>query len=223
MPLFLATFTTLLAIINPFEALPVYLGFAERLDDKGRRSLALRSCFFALLLMFFFLVFGTLLLKVFGVPMAMVRIAGGIILTRLGFQLFSSPSSVGGPAPKAGDKAGDKAGGDDNGGDAAFVPLAMPIMFGPGAMATILGMTSQVHRAASEIEGLLAVSAALVATMATTCLILAGAKKLQQWLGPRGIDAATRIVGFFVASMGIGMAFDGVIEALEMHGMSNLH
>ena len=220
MALFLATFTTLLAIINPFEALPVYLGFAERLDDKGRRSLALRSCFYALLLMFFFLAFGTLLLKVFGVPMAMVRIAGGIILTRLGFQLFSSPSSVGGPAPKAGDKAG---GGDDNGGDAAFVPLAMPIMFGPGAMATILGMTSQVKHSGTEITGLLAVSAALVATMATTFLILAGAKKLQQWLGPRGIDAATRIVGFFVASMGIGMAFDGVIEALEMHGMSNLH
>jgi multiple antibiotic resistance protein len=201
MPLFLATFTTLLAIINPFEALPVYLGFAERLDDKARRSLALRSCFYALLLMFFFLVFGTLLLKVFGVPMAMVRIAGGIILTRLGFQLFSSPSSVGGPAPKGG--------GGDNGGDAAFVPLAMPIMFGPGAMATILGMTSQVRHSGTEIAGLLAVSAALVATMATTFLILAGAKELQQWLGPRGIDAATRIVGFF--------------EALEMHGMSNLH
>ena len=61
MPLFLATFTTLLAIINPFEALPVYLGFAQRLDDKGRRSLALRSCLYALMLMFFFLIFGTLL------------------------------------------------------------------------------------------------------------------------------------------------------------------
>jgi len=220
MPLFLATFTTLLAIINPFEALPVYLGFAERMDDKARRSLALRSCFYALLLMFFFLVFGTLLLKVFGVPMAMVRIAGGIILTRLGFQLFSSPSSVGGPAPKSGDKSG---GDSDKGADMAFVPLAMPIMFGPGAMATILGMTSQVQHSGTEITGLIAVSAALVATMATTFLILAGGKKLQQWLGPRGIDAATRIVGFFVASMGIGMAFDGVIEALEMHGMRNLH
>jgi multiple antibiotic resistance protein len=90
-------------------------------------------------------------------------------------------------------------------------------------MATILGMTSQVQHSASEIEGLLAVSAALVATMATTLLFLAGGKRLQHWLGPRGIDAATRIVGFFVASMGIGMAFDGVIEALEMHGMTGLH
>ena len=217
MALFLATFTTLLAIINPFEALPVYLGFAEHLDDGARHSLAIRSCLYALALMFFFLICGTLLLKVFGVPLAMVRIAGGIILTRLGFQLFSSPSSVGGGPAPSGDKGG------DSGSDLAFVPMAMPIMFGPGAMATILGMTSQVKHSATEISGFIAVSAALVATMATTYLFLARGKRLQQRRGPRGIDAATRIVGFFVASMGIGMAFDGVIEALEMHGMSNLH
>ena len=216
MALFLATFTTLLAIINPFEALPVYLGFAARLDDKARRSLALRSCLYALMLMFFFLIFGTLMLKVFGVPLAMVRIAGGIILTRLGFQLFSEPSNVGG-----GDASSAKSGSAAS--DAAFVPLAMPIMFGPGAMATILGMTSQVKHSTSELTGLIAVSAALVATMATTYLFLAGGKRLQQRLGPRGIDAATRIVGFFVAAMGIGMAFDGIIEALQMHGMTNLH
>jgi multiple antibiotic resistance protein len=215
--LFLATFTTLLAIINPFEALPVYLGFAEQMDDRARHSLAVRSCLYALALMFFFLIFGTLLLKVFGVPLAMVRIAGGIILTQLGFQLFSSPSSVaGGPATSA-DKASDATS------DLAFVPMAMPIMFGPGAMATILGMTSQIKHSATEISGFVAVSAALVATMVTTYLFLARGKALQKRLGSRGIDAATRIVGFFVASMGIGMAFDGIIEALQMHGMTNLH
>ena len=59
--------------------------------------------------------------------------------------------------------------------------------------------------------------------MATTYLFLARGKPLQKRLGTRGIDAATRIVGFFDASMGIGMAFDGVNEALEMHGITYLH
>jgi multiple antibiotic resistance protein len=217
MTLFLATFTTLLAIINPFEALPVFIGFAANLDDKARHSLALRSSLYALALMFFFLIFGTLLLKMFGVPLAMVRIAGGIVLTRLGFQLFSSPSALAGGGASSGEKASAAES------DTAFVPLAMPIMFGPGAMATILGMTSQIKHSATEIAGFVEVSAAIVATMAVTFLFLTRAKPLQARLGPLGIDAATRIVGFFVASMGIGMAFDGVIEALEMHGMRNLH
>jgi multiple antibiotic resistance protein len=216
MTLFLATFSTLLAIINPLEALPVYLGFAEGRDDKGRLGLAFRSCLYALLLMFFFLIFGSLLLKVFGVPLSMVRIAGGIILTQLGFTLFSSPSSVGRSSSASG-------GANDENRGVAFVPLAMPIMFGPGAMATILGMTSEVNRARSVILGYTGLSLALIATMGVTFLILASAKALQKWLGPRGIDAATRIVGFFVASMGIGMAFDGVMEALQLHGMTNLH
>ena len=216
MTLFLATFTTLLAIINPLEALPVYLGFAETMDDKSRRSLAFRSCFYALLLMFFFLGFGELLLRVFGVPLSMVRIAGGIILTQLGFTLFSSPGKVVADAASAGP-------GGESVSDVAFVPLAMPIMFGPGAMATILGMTAHVRRSGAELMGLVEVAAALVATMGATFLILLSAKQLQRRPGPRGIDAATRIVGFFVASMGIGMAFNGVVEALQTHGMTYLH
>jgi multiple antibiotic resistance protein len=59
--------------------------------------------------------------------------------------------------------------------------------------------------------------------MVVTYLCLAYADKLSKWLGPMGIDAATRIVGFFVSAIGVGLIFDGVIEALEMHGMTSLH
>ncbi|MET4848739.1 small neutral amino acid transporter SnatA (MarC family) [Bradyrhizobium japonicum] len=69
----------------------------------------------------------------------------------------------------------------------------------------------------------MAIAAAIVATMLVTFLCLAYAAKLTRALGRLGIDAATRIVGFFVAAMGVGLAFDGVIEALVSHGMSSLH
>lgn len=213
MALFLATFTTLLAIINPLEALPVLLGLSSDLDDQARQRLALRSCLYALALMFFFLVFGTLLLHVFGVSLSMVRIAGGIILTKIGFTLFSSPASIAesasGPAAAPGTAS-----------DVAFVPLAMPIMFGPGAMATIITMSSEVKDSDDQVLAYGELSAALVATMAATFLVLASARRLQKRLGPKGIDAATRIIGFFVASIGIGMAFDGAVEALKTAGFA---
>ncbi len=216
MTLFLATFTTLLAIINPLEALPVYLGLAGAMDDKRRLRLALRSCLYALGLMFFFLLFGTLLLKVFGVSLPMVRIAGGIILAQIGFNLFSSPSSV--------ERTSGTPGGELHVSNVAFVPMAMPIMFGPGAMATLISVASEVESVKQgEVAGFAEISAALVATMAVTFVILAFAKRLQKRLGPRGIDAATRIVGFFVAAMGIGMAFDGTMEALKSSGFGTWH
>ena len=87
--LFVGTFATLLAIINPLEVLPVYLKMLEGRDSATHRQVAWKACLYALLLSLFFLIFGTLILRLFGVPLSMVRIVGGIILMKIGFELFS--------------------------------------------------------------------------------------------------------------------------------------
>jgi len=211
--LFVGTFATLLAIINPFEVLPVYLKMLEGQDAATHRQVAWKACFYALLLSLFFLIFGTLILRLFGVPLSMVRIVGGIILMKIGFELFS-PSAAGGVIPE---------GGADQGSNIAFVPLAMPLMCGPGAIATILGMTSTIKQSSTELVSFVAIVLAILATMLVTYVCLAHASKLSDRLGPMGIDAITRIVGFFVSAMGVALIFDGVIEALQTHGVTSLH
>jgi MarC family membrane protein len=207
--LFVGMFTTLLAIINPLEALPVFLKLLEGKSQEEHQRVARLSCLYAMLLAFFFLIFGRLILWIFGVPLSMVRIVGGIILMRIGFDLFS-------PSPAESSMvSGGSASGQDQ--DVAFVPLAMPIMFGPGAIATILGITSTVKQSEFKLISLAAVSLAIVATMALTYLCLAYAKNVLSRIGPRGIDAATRIVGFFVSTIGMGLIFHGVIEAFQTY------
>ena len=61
-----------------------------------------------------------------------------------------------------------------------------------------------------------------VATMFVTCLSLVYARKIHSWIGPKGVDAATRIVGFFVASMGMGLVFHGVVQALQQYGIVHM-
>jgi multiple antibiotic resistance protein len=212
--LFLSTFATLLAIINPLEVLPVFLQLLSGKDQATQRFVAWKACLYAMLLCFFFLFLGNLVLRLFGVPLSMVRIVGGIILMKIGFELFSPSASKGSLVP---------AGGAPDDSNIAFVPLALPLMCGPGAIATILGMTATVKDSQAEIRSYIAVSAAIVATMSVTYLSLAFAPKLTEKLGRMGIDATTRIVGFFVSAMGVGLIFNGVIEALEMHGMTSLH
>ncbi len=211
--LFLSTFSTLLAIINPLEALPVFLLLLEGRDNAYHRQVALRSSLYATGLLFFFLIFGTLIMKVFGVSLSMVRVIGGIILIRIGFELFSGSSSGNGIAQK----------GQGQAVDIAFMPLAMPLMCGPGAIATMLGMTSLIRHSQLEIASFAAVAAAIVATMVVTYLCLAYAKLVVGRIGPMGIDAITRIVGFFVAAIGGGLVFTGVIEALQEHGVIGAH
>jgi multiple antibiotic resistance protein len=69
----------------------------------------------------------------------------------------------------------------------------------------------------------LVVAAAIVATMFVTYLCLAYARTLLARIGPMGIDAATRIIGFFVAAMGGGLIFHGVMEALQTYGVVPAH
>jgi multiple antibiotic resistance protein len=99
--------------------------------------------------------------------------------------------------------------------DIAFVPLAMPLMFGPGVLATVLGMCSLVRHPISDFTSLVAISLACLAAMGIVYLTLASARYLMDRLGAKGVDAATRIVGFFLAAMGMGLVFHGVIEALH--------
>lgn len=137
----------------------------------------------------------------------MIRVVGGVILTKVGFDLFAPPAS-GGMIPHA----------DSAGQDVAFVPLAMPIMFGPGAIATLISMASTIKQSAEELVHFLAASLAIVACMATTYISLIYAKPILRKIGTQGIDAATRIVGFFVAAMGMGLIFQGAVEFLAPYG-----
>ncbi len=202
--LFVSTFTTLLAIINPLEVMPVFLQLLEGKSKAEHLLVARKACTYAVILLFFFLIFGTLLLKVFDVPLSMVRIVGGIILMKIGFSLFDPPANK--RPVSSGSAEADE--------DVAFVPLAMPLMFGPGGIATVLGMASHVHDPLEHLTALAAIAAAIVATMLVTYGVLAFAPAILGRIGPRGVDATTRIVGFFVAAIGMGLIFQGIMAAI---------
>jgi multiple antibiotic resistance protein len=208
---FVGLFTTLLAIINPLEAIPVFLNLLQGKDEDVHRKVARKACLYALGLMLFFLFFGTFLLRLFGVSLSMVRIVGGIIMTRIGFELFA-PSPAGRMVPSDGSQRAD-------GMDVAFIPLAMPIMFGPGGIATLIGMAATAHLSKGEIETYVASVLATAATMFATYLSLASAGPILKKIGPKGIDAATRITGFFVSAMGMGLFFNGIVEFLQSYGI----
>jgi multiple antibiotic resistance protein len=205
--LFIGTFTTMLAVINPLESLPIYLKLLAGQNEQVHLRVARLSSFYATILIFFFLVFGTIMLQIFSVSLSMVRIVGGIILMRIGFSLFLPTSSE--------TVIHADGGGSAEPDDVAFVPLAMPLMFGPGALATVLGMCSLVYHPINEFTSLVAISLACLAAMFVVYITLAYARPLMRRIGAKGVDAATRIVGFFISAMGMGLVFHGIIEALQ--------
>ena len=90
---------------------------------------------------------------------------------------------------------------------------------GPGGIATIISIAATAHQSGQILESAVASSLAIVATMATTYMALAYAPIILNKIGPKGIDAATRITGFFVSAMGMGLIFNGVVEFLQSYGI----
>lgn len=197
----IGTFTTLIAVINPLETLPIFLSFTNSKDKKAIRKLAFRSCLYALILMLSFLLLGTFILKIFGVDLSMVRTVGGFILLKIGFDLFNDPGNF----IKTSSGGGDA--------DPAFVPLALPIMFGPGVLATVLSMTAT-KKGNDDLTTIAMVAIASLACMILMYFILSSANTIIKRIGQKGIDAATRLVGFFVATMGMGLMFHGIGDFL---------
>jgi multiple antibiotic resistance protein len=134
------------------------------------------------------------------------------VLMRIGFELFL-PSSDGDGSPAFARSTG----------NIAFMPLAMPLMIGPGPIATVLGMMATVEHSSHEALAFGAILAAIFLAVAVTYACLAFATRLTTTLGPLGIDAATRIVGFFVSAMGVSLIFNGVMDALRSQGFGGVH
>jgi len=101
----------------------------------------------------------------------------------------------------------------------AFIPLAIPIMFGPGGIATLIGMAATMHLSAGGLQTYVASVPAIVARLTVTCLSLTYAGQILTKIGPKGIDVASRITGFFVAAMGMGLLLSGVVEFLQSYGI----
>ena len=145
------------------------------------------------------------MLRIFDVPLSMVRIVGGIILMRVGFSLFEPAEAESPTQAKAH-------------GDVAFTPLAMPLMFGPGALATIIGMSATVEESRN-VAAFAAIVAAILLTTLVTFAFLVYARVVARRVGHLAIDATSRLVGFFVASMGMGLVFHGLNAVLASYGI----
>jgi multiple antibiotic resistance protein len=193
------SFSSLLTMVNPLGAVPTFLAVTRDQDASGRRRAAFRSAAVALGVLWLFAIAGTELFQLFGVTLPAFRITGGIL-----FFITSLPMLLG--------KA-EKDAEAQEGSDPTIVPLAVPLITGPGAISTVMVLMGQSPNRVG--TALLLGSAAL--TMIVTALVLWAAPSLIRRVGQAGIELTTRLMGLFMAVIGIQFIIDGVRAV--MHAM----
>lgn len=190
----LATFAGLLPIANPWSTAVVFLALTARMTETERKREGTLACLYALGVLWVFLFAGALLMSFFGISIPALRIAGGLIVAKVGFSMLSPPdAATDAPAPRA---------------DIAFTPLAVPMLSGPGSIAVTIGMAAGAHSVLDH----LAIATGILLVIAVSWLTLRGARAVKNLLGDQGLDALTRIMGFLLVCIGVQFIGIGVIE-----------
>jgi multiple antibiotic resistance protein len=139
----------------------------------------------------------------FGISIPALRVAGGLIVARVGFGMLSpEPEEELGAAEHADARRMT---------DLAFTPLAMPMLSGPGSIAVTIGM------AAGAESGLeyLAIGGGIVLVAYVSWLVLRSAHTVVAWLGPTGVTALVRVMGFLLICVGVQFVGMGIVQALS--------
>lgn len=190
------SFVTLLAMVNPLAASAAFATLTEGRPPKEQTLIAVRATIFAALILIAFGYAGEALLKALGVSIQAFRIAGGLLLFRVGANMvFAERTQI---------ETADTAKMHAHPEDPTVFPLAIPIITGPGVLTVSIALAA---------DRLFVLIAAVV--FAINLVFMLGAENVTLWFGRTGVDAASRIVGIIIAAIAAQLVITGVTELLH--------
>lgn len=193
----ITAFVTLFVIIDPIGLTPVFIAMTQGSDGPRRRVIALRACVTAVLILSLFAAFGESVLGFIGISMPAFRVAGGILLFLTALDMLFERRNK---------RREDKADEDEDGNDPSVFPLAIPLLAGPGSIATVILLTGQ----KPGVEGLAMVIGVMASVVAIGFLLFNLSGLLARALGKTGILVVTRLLGMLLAALATQFVLDGL-------------
>lgn len=179
---------TLFMILDPFASLPMFISITKGLDGGTVKSYANKAILVAAILLFVFMLIGPELMSVFDVSMSSFKVAGGIIFLMMAIELV-----FGLKLSQISDDSGAK-----------WAIIASPVLTGPGVITTAIIYSQQYGMETVAVAGIIA----LIATWA----ILRMSSSLMKVVGEQALGVVTRIIGLFIAAMGVESIFSGSLS-----------
>lgn len=197
--LILGTILALLPMLNPPAAAPAFLAITEGDTREYRLRQLRKACFYVVVILVSFLIGGTFIMTFFGISIPGLRIAGGLLVAGIGFDMLMGPP----PQTRRSDAAEEAARAKR---DISFSPLAMPMLSGPGSIAVTVGLTSL----AQGWTDYIAIITGIVIVAAITYVTLALAERVVRVIGVNGMNGLTKVMGFLILCIGIQFVVNGI-------------
>ncbi len=198
-PFFLGGLVGLLSISNPLSKIPLFVSLTEDMSARDRAKVARKACFYGFAILTFTLFFGVFILQAFGISFGALRIAGGLTIAALGYRMLFGYGYVG-LTSKGGQR------------NIAVFPLALPAISGPGAIAVVIGVSTEIAELKTTVNQVVAYAGAVASILLTCILIwltLRSARFISKVTGPDAMEATTRLMGFLLVCIGVQFVASG--------------
>lgn len=187
---FTSAVVILLLVLDPVGSIPLFLSLLKHVEPGRRVRVILRECAIAFAVLILFVLFGPSILSLFGISDPSLTIAGGVILFLIALRMiFRTPDGLFGDTPE---------------GEPFIVPLAIPAIAGPTAIATVVLLVSQAPQRLPEWVAVVSVA------MAVTVVLLLLASHIAKWAGDRALLAFERLMGLILTAIAVEMLLRGI-------------
>lgn len=192
----ITSFTTLLVVIDPPAQTPIFVALTQGMDRQMRRVIAIRACLTAAGILAMFAAFGEAVLSFIGISMEAFRVAGGVLLFLTALDMLFERRT----------KRRENSAEEEEHPDPSVFPLGIPLIAGPGAIATMILLAGQ----NPGIEGLAVVIGMMLIVVAMVFVTYLTSGAVARLLGKTGLNVLTRLLGMLLAALSVQFILDGL-------------
>ena len=203
----LLTLSSILIIVNPLSATLIYVSLTSDLKPPARLTIAKDSCRFALLILLFTALLGTWILQLFGISLEAFRIAGGILLFGIGMEMVYAKVSRTKLTATEKYESREKD-------DVAIMPLAIPMIAGPGAITTTIVMMNEAIGMTLFAIGVVLVS--IMFSIGVTYYMMRNSDYIMKRIGQREYRAINRLMGMLLIAIAVQFVINGIKLAFPL-------
>lgn len=202
----LLAFSSLIVIVNPLAATIFFVSLTTGMDASNKNRIALESSRFALLILLIFAILGGIIFKLFGITLEAFRIAGGILLFGIGIEMVYARTS------RTKMTATEQSEGMETE-DISIMPLATPMISGPGAITTVIVL---INETAGNLEEIGIVIAGIFTSISLTWVMMKNADLIAQRIGQRGFRVINRLMGMLLIAIAVQIVILGLKQAFPV-------
>jgi multiple antibiotic resistance protein len=204
---YVKVFVAMIVIVNPLGIMPVFVAMTPHAGESERKKIARIASITVMVVLLISAVLGERVLEMFGISIASFKVGGAILILTAALSMMQAMPSRDKQTPEEAKEAEDKA-------SIAVVPLAIPLLAGPGAMSTIIIYASQ----KKTFLHVALVCGVAIAVALGTWLALRIASKVGSRMSKTTVNVATRIMGLLLAALAVEIFAGGIVELIPALG-----